>query len=919
MSVSLWTTPYAAAAIESVFVLWLRAAAKVAWRGRCPTAVIVPFQSDAYLLKTHVLAAGLDLLGVRFFTPSALREQLTRHFGLAARFGPQEHLRLLLATAVERSARDGPASAVASDHLLKAIDLLSAGGWSFHEAGPRDLRPVVAEFERLVKRGGLVLVHDADRELLARAQQAPPLFARLCVFGFNSRHWPLWPLLAAAVHAADEVTLCLTEPRSEAEELDATWIGTWEEAFGPTQPAAPDETARPFVEVLRLPASKDETAARRAAPSAKIEFLVGQNTAEQTQAIVTMALRFLAEPACERLGILFPGAGGLARRTAALLAERGVPHNDGLAQRAPGPFEDSAWPAWIELQENPRLPALLAYLRVHSAAERFFGGLPFAKVERELTRTFGDLLIDDLGVIAEYLAQHSPVREAAALAEGLRAFPMLPEKASLDEFCTVTVLIFRALDWGERAEELARLAKTWQSLADLSVARRAWLRWLRGALVSWRVVRAEIGSHPYSRVQLLPYTQAETQPWTHLIVAGLNEGHWPPPLEEMGYLGEEGIDTLNRRVRVLNLRALMQGSQGEGHSTVQSGKALCLGPAQHRALVLRQFLNTLESTNVAIAASAQLFDEAAAERRLNPGDFFTRLHFCARGRALSQETMTALREETRHWLDASGLWQTAPANLADVQQTGVAFAARHDAAKPFGEYEFGLRTPLDPPMRLTATDWERARTAPSIIWMKHRLGVEPRDHGDETPWSLAIGQWVHRWLGAISGTAEPQNFVPLPQSREALAIVRAQASAFRERILHILRARGRSAPDWWLSTWKQALELAERLAQRATAAPDRTHLATEWTMEDIGVSLDAGEPLHVRGRIDLILTTTPPVATALPHDAWIVDYKTGGRKPLDAGRGEREVAIAKRLRTSDGLQLALYALAFINSERTPSA
>jgi hypothetical protein len=78
-----------------------------------------------------------------------------------------------------------------------------------------------------------------------------------------------WSLLAAAGRAADVVTVCLTEPRSEAEELDAAWIGTWEEAFGPTQPAAPDETARPFVDLLRIPESRSAASARRAAPRAK--------------------------------------------------------------------------------------------------------------------------------------------------------------------------------------------------------------------------------------------------------------------------------------------------------------------------------------------------------------------------------------------------------------------------------------------------------------------------------------------------------------------------------------------------------------------------------------------------------------------------------------------------------------------------
>ena len=95
--------------------------------------------------------------------------------------------------------------------------------------------------------------------------------------------------------------------------------------------------------------------------------------------------------------------------------------------------------------------------------------------------------------------------------------------------------------------------------------------------------------------------------------------------------------------------------------------------------------------------------------------------------------MSALHDETRRWLDASGLWESVPLDAADVQQTRTAFAARRKAAQPFGEYEFALRTPIEPPFRLAATDWEKALKTPALVWMRHRLGVEPRDDSDETP------------------------------------------------------------------------------------------------------------------------------------------------------------------------------------------
>jgi hypothetical protein len=106
-------------------------------------------------------------------------------------------------------------------------------------------------------------------------------------------------------------------------------------------------------------------------------------------------------------------------------------------------------------------------------------------------------------------------------------------------------------------------------------------------------------------------------------------------------------------------------------------------------------------------------------------------------------------------------------------------------------------------------------------------------------------------------------------------------------------------PDWWLSTWQQALHLARQLAQRVAEVEGRTHVATEWKLRDTAIALGGGPELHVNGRLDLILAAAPPGASALPDDAWIVDYKTGNRKPLSL----------KKLGTGDGLQLALYALA----------
>jgi hypothetical protein len=867
-------------------------AGALAWQQeRRATAVVVPFRACAYHLKARALDAGSGFLGVHFLTPGELRQHLGRHLGLDARLPLRENLRLLLAVAAERV---GDATvAAAPDHLLTAIDVLSAGGWRFDDAGPAPLRPVVREFERLVREAGFLPMHDGDRALLDRAQTAEPCFADLFITGFDAIHWPLWPLLRAAAISAENATVVLRNPRDEAHDLDAVWIGAWEEQVG--QPSrlsgvaeAAGEQPSPLSALLLIPESKSAIADRANHPAPNVHFLVGETTLEQARAIVAKILHFLADPSCERLGVLFPCASALSRRVADILATAGVPHHDGLAHHAPGELEDPAFPAWIELQQSPRIPPLIRFLRALPRPELLFDGTSLDAIEDALDRAFGELLLDGLDVITAHLDDHPHRRDASAVAAGLRAIAFLPKRATIERFIDRTERIFLELEWPARAAELRRLAEDWRHARPLETSREAWLRWLGEALVSWRAVRAENGAHPYSRVQLLPAAQAESQAWTHLIVAGLNEGDWPPRLDESGFFGEEEIAALNRRVRTLNRRATTQGRHGEGHETVLPGKALVLGPAERRELLMRQFLNTIEAASVAVAATAQLFDESAPERRLNPSDFFTRLYFCARGRAISQETMSALRDETARWLAAAALWPESAPELSGVRQTRIAFDARRDGAQPFGEYEFALRAPPPILLRLSATDWETALKHPAFAWMEHFLGLAARGDDDETPWNLAIGTWVHAWLRLLGDSS----LSPMPQPAQICARICEAAAAFRSHVAKILR---RPLPDWWESAWQQALPIAEQLGARVGAVAGRTHLATEYTLPpDTAVQLAGGGQLFVRGRIDLILATAASI-----DDAWIVDYKTGNRTSLRP----------KKLAQGDGIQLTLYALA----------
>jgi hypothetical protein len=893
MTVSIYTSALASDAQESVFLPWLRRVRGPATTSPNSVAILVPQRADASYLKSLALASGLGLWGVHFLTPGDLRDRLRSHLGLTTRIPIREHLHLLLATAAEHVGRTQNervihALAAAPDQLLKAVDMIGGAGWEFRDAGPSWLWPVVREFYRLLDRADWQMMHQANRDALAAVSRKPACFTELFVFGFNPLHWPQWPLLEAAVRLAKSTVVCLSDPRPGTEELDGAWIGTWENTFAASQPVASDSQLDLFAETF--PAASRQSL--DAPPDRPVEFLVADDTADHARAIVARALQFLADKRCERLGILFPAAGALPRRAASLLAELDIPHYDGLGHRSPGPLEDVAWPAWLALQENPGCPALLRFLdtRPKALLELFTAD----DVTRELERASQELLIDDLRVIADYLAE-DPREHLRNLGQALREWPLLPENATLREYFGLTDEIFVGYGWTDRRQALEDYRRDWEHGLELSISRRTWLRWLRETLVSWQARRSELGNHPYSRLHLLPYSHAESQAWTHLIAAGLNEGHWPPAVEESGFLHEEEIKALNGRVRTLNQRAAVQGRQGEGHVAVEPGKTICLGPAERRLLVERQFFNTLESAAIAVTATIQLRDEATPERPLNPSEFFTALYFGARRRPISQDALNMLRNETARWLARTRLWPTPPTNAAIAAATRNAFDARRDPGQPFGPYEFALCGVPPRPFRLTATDWENALAAPAPVFLQVALGVTSGKRDEETPWTRTQGIWVHRWLSAIAPPSDPPALSPLPRPPELRSRLHDAAERFRRRILAALAKHGRTVPDWWESTWQQAKSAAHQLLGSVADLPHQAGAfgATEWRMKDVGLPLPDG-PLFVRGRIDLLLSRDGSL-----RDVWLVDYKTGPRKELQ----QSDIAAGR------GIQFGLYAMA----------
>jgi PD-(D/E)XK nuclease superfamily len=891
------------AAWENVVRHWFERTATRALRDNKPPAVVTASRSQAYFFRSRLLAEGKSLLAVRFLSPPQLRELLLR--GRDLHVPLREHLRLILATTAEefasKSSDDGTvlvAKSIArdADRFLRALDELRAAGWTFDEIESPALREIAARFEQRVHECGFTFVHDADRAALAQAQL---LFSNLLLFGFDAAHWPLLPLLHAATLRADEATVVLSDPRDEARDLDETWIGTWEETFGPAEviPATNGEATGSLVESLPVPASD-------------VHFVIGRDTTQQARAIVAVAVKFLADPHCERLGILFSGPGALSRLVATFLESAGIAHNDGIAHLAPSAFDDDGWRAWLEFQQTPRLKPLFRFLRVIEG--RIFDGLSVVQIEDTLRRAYNDILIDDIELLRDYCANGSDLRHGNAVARELEKIQILPGNASLAEFLSHTRSIFSKLRWREHWNELERLSRNWSDLLAGNFSKSSYLRWLRELLGAPTLERDDFGSHPYARVHLLAYGNAQGQPWSHLIFAGLNDEAWPALNDELAFIRDEQIDDLNRQNKTLNRRASKRGRQGEGHWSVREGKTLLLGRNEQRQIRRRQLFNLVESASAGIAASASLYSEALPSRIANPSEFFSWLYFNTHGRGVSQQTLHSLEQQTRDWLKD---WSPVDAQKVDsisVGRTGYAFDARRQL-RPAGEYEFALKSPVDQEKSLRVTQWEQALRWPAIVWMEIFLGVEPDDDTGDS-WAVATGQWVHRWLADSVRNGDRRKFVDVNRADEIRERIWKEAHEFRERVGVLCVGRGKVLPDWWRSGWSNALYIADCLAAKVSGLHDWPEMAVEWPVgEPSLIALSENGTLRVRGRIDLILARKSKQSQIGYEDLWVVDYKTGRQRGFNLKELKRKDTpkrkFRKQLIEGRGVQLALYALA----------
>jgi hypothetical protein len=612
-------------------------------------------------------------------------------------------------------------------------------------------------------------------------------------------------------------------------------------------------------------------------------------------------VRYLAAENCARLGVIFPGPGALPRLVGDALTARDIPHNDGFAHPLPGIFEAQDWQAWLQLQSSPRLHSFLRFLNALPEPAILRTQLSAPTLEKILRESWAEVLLDDLEVLAEFCRRGDEKRrETAAVLQAVR---YLPARATLSQFLGETQAALADVGWKQRSAQIASMALGWPDRIRASITRAVYLRWLGEAAASTAPGRAPEGNHPYARVQLLSVPEAQNQEWSHLILAGCNQGNWPPPATAEFGRAEE-IRAFNSSIQKLNKRAAGQGSQGEGHTIVRGHHSLYLGPLEQRAIAVRQLESLIESTSETVTLAASLLQEDAPERLWNPSESFTLHYHAERREPLTQAALKSWHQATTAWVTDNRPLLRRASTSGDVRQTLAAFTTRRNGATKAGEYDFGLRPneSFQSVPTLSVSDLEEMVLSPAIVWMKRYLGVKAPDD-TSNPWAATSGKWVHVWLASIGKPEPGRLFASFPSPAKLDEAVQASADERRALLQQICRSLGKIIPDWWLSGWLNARYLARHLGAKISAASDWKWMTAEYGVgRERPVKIADAVELRLHGRIDLVLAQRDSTDFT-GQNVWIVDYKTGSTKEV------KDSDLHDALVKGTALQLGLYALA----------
>ena len=217
-------------------------------------------------------------------------------------------------------------------------------------------------------------------------------------------------------------TVLLDDPRDEARDIDETWVGTWEEAFGEARPISP---ASRVIDSLFSESEMRGSIGQLCETSLSCGHRCNGTSAGHRASMLAVSGR--AQLRSNRRRFLRSRCSAASGRRRPRSTRD--PHHDGLAHFRPGLFEAADWRAWLELQQSPRINSLLQFVNSSPDPANYFPiSVPMFSSARCATLT-RKCLIDDLEILQTFLCASSRRKRREAVATGLESISLLPARA----------------------------------------------------------------------------------------------------------------------------------------------------------------------------------------------------------------------------------------------------------------------------------------------------------------------------------------------------------------------------------------------------------------------------------------------------------------------------------------------------------
>lgn len=891
---------------QQVALPWLRKHGPQAWRQPHPVVVLVPHRTAAFAFKQRTLQAKLNLLGVEFWTPQEVRLYMRTQYGRALKPPvARETLDLILRVAarevlLQRPANRSAAAVVADSAAFRQVlDRVLASGVEAESVFLSDLNEVIRVTQQRMQDHGWSTSQEELFWLEKEAPQRGPVFAASLAVGFSGEDWAFLPLLSAALNGSAEATLGFLPPTAPGEESDQLFISTLEERFGTYRQLDPQEN--------------------QGREGREISLRLAKDLGREVRVIVAQVVSWLAEDLDAKIAVAVPPASPLGLLVAQRLSTLDIPVHSRFGFRRPGMLEDAAWQRWLDYLIAPKLATFLALTEVleprvlRALAEAGpDADYDYQENEKALESAYQQTLSDELPVLAAWMDDSEQLSERnRRTGLVIQRLSSLPIEGELSQLWESFVALTQQLGWHERAELLQpQIEQVVDAAPSWIVPAPDFLGWLQSIGDTRDFSRPAEAHHYYARVHLLTPAEAAGQEWTHLYLAGLTEGVWPPVGQEEAFLSWRESQQWQRRLRAQLHQVVREGSQGEGQDVLPRGLTWPAGESAALVCARRAFQACWQKREgTVLACSAHLGDETRPSLPLLPSEFY----------------LQAIREEGSDLFPRAGLEDAACHRLAanceawadeilgpeETNQGNESFFhleayRQRRTGEKFTSYEFTLQPGSTPPraLRLSCGDWERVLQAPATAFLQHLLGVSQRAKFSIESFSArSRGVWTHQWLGGLVpqqhdlAPHEWPPLVPLPSLDEPPALLRRNAEGFRDRVSTAWQQADQVLPAWWQARWEQALGLVLDLAKSWEGAEGCSHVATEWTLREHPLSLGGEENLWLRGRVDVLLGDREQWQEAT--QLLILDYKTGARS---------EFRVSKMQRDGSGVQLALYAM-----------